>query len=64
MAKYVIDIDEALLQAARAALGTATINGTVNTALRQAAGHETSRVTDALDVLADAGLASRDSAWR
>lgn len=37
MTKRLIDVDDAALQAARAALDTSTIKDTVNTALRQAA---------------------------
>jgi Arc/MetJ family transcription regulator len=64
VSKHLIDIDEEALRAARAELGTATIKDTVNRALRRAGGHDGSKVTRSLDVLARAKLRSREDAWR
>lgn len=62
--KHLVDIDEEVLSAARAELGTATIKDTVNEALRVAAAGRDSRVTEALEVLAKAELVDRAEAWR
>jgi len=64
MGKHLVDIDEDLLQAARAELGTATIRDTVNEALRSSTAPRDDRVHGALDVLATADLADREQAWR
>jgi len=64
MARRLIDIDEEALTAARAELGTATIEETVNRALRLAATDRDPRVTRALDILAEADLVDRSEAWR
>jgi len=64
MSKHLVDIDEAVLSAARAELGTATIEGTVNEALRIAAAGRGPRVAEALDVLAKADLVDRTETWR
>ena len=62
--KHLIDVDDELLGAARAQLGTRTIKDTVNEALRRAT-HERERHTAAaLDVLAGADLDDRVDAWR
>lgn len=64
MAKHLVDIDEDVLGAAKAELGTSTLKDTVNAALRKAAGGRDARVRKALDVLAKADLADRGDAWR
>lgn len=64
MGKHLVDIDEEVLSAARAELGTATIKDTVNEALRVAATGRDPRVTEALEVLAKADLVDRAEAWR
>ena len=64
MGKHLVDIDKKALVAARAELGTVTIKETVNQALRAATAERDSRVTRALDTLANADLAERDKAWR
>lgn len=64
VAKHLIDVDEQSLRAARAELGTTTIRDTVNESLRQAGAARRERVSDALDVLADAKHDDRDAAWR
>ena len=64
MAKHLVDLDEAMLSAARAELGTTTIKDTVNEALRRATLERQRRTTEALDVLANAPLGDRADAWR
>lgn len=64
MAKHLVDLDEHLLGAARAELGTTTIKDTVNESLRRATLHRERRTADALDVLANADLDDRADAWR
>jgi Arc/MetJ family transcription regulator len=62
--KHLVDIDDAVLGAARAELGTSTLKDTVNEALRRAAGARDQRVSRSLDTLAAADLGDRDDAWR
>ena len=64
MTKHLVDIDDDVLGAARAELGTATLKDTVNEALRQAATTRDKRVADALSMLASAPHADREDAWR
>ena len=64
MAKRLVDIDDAALDAARAQLGTDTIKDTVNEALRRAATPRSAAVKSALDRLAKASLEPREQAWR
>jgi Arc/MetJ family transcription regulator len=64
MSKHLVDIDDEVLGAARAELGTGTIKETVNQALRRASETHTRLTRQALDTLAKAGLADRDEAWR
>lgn len=64
MGKHLIDLDEEMLGAARAELGTATIKDTVNEALRRATLQRNRRTAAALDVLANAHLDDRADAWR
>lgn len=64
MSKHLVDIDDGVLEAARAKLGTVTIKDTVDAALRRAIVDRSSRVAMALDVLAQARLEDRDAAWR
>jgi len=64
MSKRLVDIDDSLLEAAQAELGTATIKATVNEALRRAGEGRTESTREALDVLATAAISDRDDAWR
>ncbi len=64
MAKHLVDIDEKALAAARNQLGTKTLKDTVNEALRRVAPRRDRLVARALDALAKAKLADRDTAWR
>ena len=64
MSKHLVDIDDAALRDARAELRTATINQTVNEALRRVGAARRRRVKRALDLLADAALVDREKAWR
>jgi Arc/MetJ family transcription regulator len=64
MTKHLVDIDDEVLDAARAELGTATLKDTVNEALRRVVATRDERVTEALDRLAHADLVERDAAWR
>lgn len=64
MAKHLVDLDEQMLGAARAELGTSTIKDTVNEALRRATSRRERQVTASLDVLAAARLDDRVEAWR
>jgi Arc/MetJ family transcription regulator len=51
--KHLVDVDETLLEQARATLGTSTIKETVNEALRLAAGRKRAEVDAAMDELAE-----------
>jgi Arc/MetJ family transcription regulator len=64
MSKRLVDIDDSVLEAAQAELGTATIKATVNEALRRAGAGRAESIREALDVLANAELSDRDDAWR
>ena len=64
MTKRLVDIDDAVLRAAKERLGTATIKETVNRALLQASGEVEVALQRRLDVLAEAALVPRESAWR
>ena len=64
MSKRLVDIDEKVLAAARAELGTRTLKDTVNEALRRAAPMRDRRVATALRTLARARLLDRSEAWR
>jgi Arc/MetJ family transcription regulator len=64
VAAHLIHVDEDMLSAARAELGTTTIEDTVNAALRRATLHRERRTAEALDVLASARVADRADAWR
>ena len=48
-----VDLDEALLEQARATLGTSTIKDTVNEALRLAADRKRAELDTAMDELAE-----------
>ncbi|MGY1681674.1 DUF2191 domain-containing protein [Geodermatophilus sp. SYSU D01176] len=68
MTKRLVEIDDADLEAARAALSTATIRETVGRALREAAAaaarrREVERLIDGSSALLAAGE-DRDRAWR
>lgn len=64
--KRMVDIDDAKLDAARAALGTTTIKDTVDRALEQAVAARHERAQRAFDAMAkfDFGDLDRDAAWR
>lgn len=64
MAKHLVDIDERVLSAARAELGTRTIRDTVNEALNRAARWRAADVRRSLDRLARLELDDRNEAWR
>jgi len=64
MSKRLVDIDDSVLEAAQAELGTATIKATVNEALRRAGEGRAEGIREALNVLATAALSDRDDAWR
>jgi Arc/MetJ family transcription regulator len=64
VSKHLIDVDDQVLSAARAELGTTTIKATVNEALRRATSDRSQRIHEALDVMADADLDDREHAWR
>jgi Arc/MetJ family transcription regulator len=64
VSKHLVDIDEDVLSAARAELGTRTIRDTVNQALARAAGHREREVERALDRLAELDLGDRTDGWR
>lgn len=64
MTKRLIDVDDKALDAARAQLGTRTIKDTVNEALRRAAAARQARLDQALEVLSNADLDDRSTAWR
>jgi Arc/MetJ family transcription regulator len=65
--KRLIDVDDDLLDRARAALGTATMKDTVNTALARAIGERHDDVRAALDYFARLGgervALKRTDAW-
>jgi len=62
--EHLVDIDDEALRAARAELGTTTIQETVNQALRGVAGRRAEAVNHALNVLGRAELRARDELWR
>ena len=64
MGKRLVDIDDEALGAARAALGTATIKETVNTALELVSGGRDEAVDAAIDRLASIDFPDRSEAWR
>ncbi len=64
MAKHLVDLNEEMLDSARAELGTTAIKDTVNEALRRATSRRERSVAAALDVLARADLDDRADAWR
>ena len=62
-----VDLDETLLEQARATLGTSTIKDTVNEALRLAADRKRAELNSAMDELAELvrslPVQDRASAW-
>ena len=68
MAKHLVDIDDELLERARAELGTATMKDTVNTALAEVVAlaarrrHLVERFESGEPLVADPGAV--ESAWR
>ena len=64
MGRHLVDIDEEALRSARARFGGATIEETVNRALRQAGGERCRAVRRSLDRLSRADLIDREQAWR
>ncbi len=65
--KHLVDLDESLLEQARATLGTSTIKDTVNGALRLAADRKRAELDAAMDELAELvrtlPVQDRASAW-
>lgn len=65
--KHLVDVDESLLEQARATLGTSTIKDTVNGALRLAADRKRAELDAAMDELAELvrtlPVQDRASAW-
>ncbi len=61
--KRLVDIDDDVLGAARAELGTTTLKETVNQALQQVAAGRAEQVDAALDLLAGSDLSDRGDAW-
>ena len=65
--KHLVDLDETLLEQARATLGTSTIKDTVNEALRLAASRKRAELDAAMDELAELVRAlpveDRANAW-
>ncbi|MBV8937661.1 MAG: hypothetical protein JO095_17910 [Alphaproteobacteria bacterium] len=51
--KHLVDVDETLLEQAKATLGTSTIKATVNEALRLAADRKRADLDAAMDELAE-----------
>ena len=64
MGKHLVDIDEKAPSAARAELGTVTLQDTVNEALRLAGSRRDARVAVSLDILAKSDLEDRAEEWR
>ena len=64
MTKRLVEIDDALLAAAKAELQADTIKDTVNEALRRVADQRAARIDAALDVLASLPAFDREEAWR
>jgi Arc/MetJ family transcription regulator len=64
MGKHLVDLDEEALGAARAELGTITIEDTVNEALRRVTLQRPRQTAAALDILAAAHIEDREHAWR
>jgi Arc/MetJ family transcription regulator len=64
MTKRWVEIDDAVLATARAALGTPTIEATVDAALKIAARSRNVDTVDALEILSTHRIADRSDAWR
>lgn len=64
MTKRLVDVDDAVLDAARKRLHTRTIKDTVNEALRLVTATRRAQLDAALASLAEAELEDRSSAWR
>ena len=64
VAKHLIALDEAALEAARAELGTTTVTDTVNEALRRSASERARKVRETIDALATMPAFDRNDAWR
>lgn len=64
MSKHLVDIDDDVLGAARARLGTETIKDTVNEALRQVSQGRKKEVARSIAILVRAKLQDRERAWR
>lgn len=64
--KHIVDLDEDALDAARRALGTASIKDTVNTALQQAGRRAPTQeeINAAFEVLGSVPDDIREQAWR
>ena len=64
MTKRLVDIDDELLERARAELGCDTIKDTVNRALAALSQSRTERIDTTLEVLSGMPAFDRDDAWR
>jgi Arc/MetJ family transcription regulator len=64
MTKHLVDLDDDVLSAAQAELGTTTIKDTGNEALRRTTEVRQRRTAKAVDALANAGLEDGADAWR
>ncbi len=64
MSKRLVDIEDTLLEAARAELGTPTIKATVNEALRLAGARRNEEIRYSFEVLASSIVQDRSNAWR
>lgn len=64
MGQHLVEIDDAMLAAARAELETETVAETIDAALRRVCTARLERIDAALAVLARAPLLDREEAWR
>jgi Arc/MetJ family transcription regulator len=64
MTKRLVEIDDAVLEAAKAALQCGTITATVNEALRRVADDRAAVVRDALEIYGSFNFCNREEAWR
>jgi len=64
MTKRLVDIDDELLERAKAELGSDTIKDTVNRALAALSQSRAERIDATLDVLAGMSIFDREDAWQ
>jgi Arc/MetJ family transcription regulator len=64
MTKRLLEIDDAVLEAAMAALQCGTITATVNEALRRVVDDRAAVVRDALEISGSIDFCNRERAWR